>query len=120
VIRLLLDENVDVRLQKALSRRSPDVIVWAVGAPGAPRLQSSDPEVLSWCETRGFILVTNNRASMSVHLRNHLAAGRHMPGIFVLNPNMTLRPTVDELTLICAASEPDEYVDLLLYMPLTA
>ena len=66
------------------------------------------------------MLVTNNRATMPVHLRDHLAAGRHIPGIFILNPGMSKGETIDDLTLIWAASEASEHVDRLSYLPLSS
>jgi hypothetical protein len=117
--KYLLDEHVGPRLQKALQRHSPDMVVWRIGDPGAPPLHSPDPEILIWCEEHGFSLITNNRASMPVHLREHLAAGRHIPAIFILNPNLDLGQTIDELILIWAVSESDEYADQLNYLPLS-
>jgi hypothetical protein len=118
-IRYLLDEHVDPALRAQLVRHEPDLAVWIIGDPGAPRHGSPDADILLWCEANGFSLVTNNRRSMPVHLGDHLAAGHHVPGIFVLNPNMTMGATIDELRLIWGASEPEEYRDLLLYLPLT-
>src|SRR5262245_34920253 len=118
-IKYLLDEHVNPRLRKALKRLSPDIVVWRVGDPGAPRLGTSDQEILLWCEEYDFSLVTNNRESMPVHLREHLDAGRHAPGIFTLNRNMTIVETVEELLLIWRASEAEEYADQLLYLPLS-
>ncbi|MFN0112003.1 MAG: DUF5615 family PIN-like protein [Blastocatellia bacterium] len=109
-IRYLLDEHVNPRLRKALKRLAFDIVVWRVGDPGAPALSTTDPEILRWCEERGFSLVTNDRESMPVHLRAHLAAGRHIPGIFTLNPNLTMGQTADELVLIWKASEAEEYL----------
>ena len=119
-IRYLLDEHVNPRLQKALRRQSPETVVWCVGDPVAPSLHSLDPEILIWCEVHGFSLVTNNRASMPVHLRDHLAAGQHVPGIFILNPDMSMGETVDELTLIWGVAEAEEYADQLSYLPQSA
>lgn len=118
-IRYLLDEHVNPRLRKALKRLTPDIVVWRIGDPSAPALSTPDPEILLWCEERGFSLVTNNRESMPVHLQEHLAAGRHVPGIFTLNPQMTIGETADELVLIRGASEAEEYVDQLHYLPLS-
>jgi hypothetical protein len=56
---------------------------------------------------------------MPVHLRDHLLAGRHVPGIFILHNKMSLRETVDELALIWLATEPDEYTDLIGYLPVS-
>jgi hypothetical protein len=119
MINYLLDENVNPRLRDALQRRLPDMVAWRVGDPGTPALQASDPDILFWCEANNFILITNNRASMPIHLRDHLMNGRHIPGIFILNPDMTISETADELALIWEASEPDEYFDRLSYLPVS-
>ena len=115
----LLDENVDLSYCAQLLLHDPDLIVWAVGDPGAPKKGTSDPDILSWCEEYGFILVTNNRKSMPRHLTDHLAQGRHMPGIFILNPDMSMGDTIDELILISGASFSDEYSDRISYLPLS-
>mgnify|MGYP001560347457 CR=1 FL=1 len=118
-LRYLLDEHVDVRLRKAVKQRAPDLVIWHVDDVGAPRAGSSDPKILEWCEGNGFSLVTNNRASMPGHLRDHLRAGRHMPGIFVLDPDASLWETAQELLLIWGASDTEEYVDQLNYLPIS-
>lgn len=119
-IKYLLDEHVNPRLRKALKRLAPDIVVWRVGDPGAPHLGTLDPGILFWCEEHGFSLVTNNRESMPVHLREHMAAGQRVPGIFTLNPSMTMSETADELVLIWGASEAEEYMDQLNYLPLSS
>ena len=116
-IKYLLDEHVDPRLKKTLRKLSADIVVWRVGDIGAPSLGTTDPDILIWCEANGFSLVTNNRASMPVHLQNHLASGRHVPGIFILNVKMSMAETADELYLIWGASEAEEYRDQLRYLP---
>ena len=83
-IRYLLDENVNPILRSALLRNGPQLTVWQVGIPGAPPLGTLDPEILIWCQENGFILVTNNRKSMPVHLNDHLASGRRSTGVFYL------------------------------------
>jgi hypothetical protein len=118
-IRYLLDENTNPLFRAELLKREPGLIVWRVNDPGAPASGAADPVILEWCEENGFILVTNNRKSMPQHLRDHLARGRHTPGILELNPNMRIVETIDELVLIWSASTPDEYQDLLLYLPIT-
>jgi hypothetical protein len=118
-INYLLDENVDHRLRTALHQHWPEMAVWIVGDPATPKRGTPDPDILVWCEAHDFILITNNRASIPVHLQHHLAAGRHIPGIFVLNPNLTIGETADELALIWATSEPTEYLDLLTYLPVS-
>jgi hypothetical protein len=118
-IKYLLDEHVNPRLRKVLKRLAFEIVVWRVGDPGAPRLGTTDEKILIWCEEHEFSLVTNNRESMPIHLQEHLSAGRHVPGIFTLNRNMTMAETAEELVLIYGASEGEEYLDQLHYLPLS-
>ena len=118
-VKYLLDGNVDLDYRAQLLRHDPTLVAWAINDPGAPSKETPDPAILRWCEEHGFILVTNNRRSMPRHLADHLTEGRHIPGIFVLNPEMSMGETIEELIIIAAASFADEYQDLISYLPLT-
>ena len=119
MIQYLLDEHVPSVYRAALLLREPALSVAQVGEGNAPAKGTLDPDILVWCEAYRYLLVTNNRRSMPVHLRDHLAAGRHVPGIFVINPDRGVLFNVEELILIAGASPEDEYQDLLLYLPIT-
>ncbi len=117
-LQYLLDENIDPLYRPELLRRQPDLMLWCVGDPGAPPPGTLDPEILIWCERNGCLLVTNNRRSMPRHLADHLAAGRHVPGILVLRRRVSLDAILEELILIAGASLASEYEDRIEYVPL--
>jgi Domain of unknown function (DUF5615) len=117
-ISYLLDENLSPLYRSQLLRHNPNLVVWLIGDSGAPVRGSSDPEILRWCEENGFVLVTSNRKSMPKHLRDHLAAGRHLPGILMLNPEASMGENIEELILISEASFENEFTDLIIYLPL--
>jgi hypothetical protein len=117
-IKYLLDENVHPALRFELYKRETELILWEIGDPGTPPKSAKDSDILVWCEENGFILITNNRKSMPRHLKDHLNAGRHSPGIFILNNKMGIRDTVEELLIIREASFPNEYRDLIIHLPL--
>ena len=117
-LKYLLDENVDLIYQTQLQRRNPDLVVWAVGDPGAPPKSTLDPEILCWCEEYNCLLVTNNRKSMPIHWTDHIRQGRHVPGILILNPDMSIGQSMDELIMIAEASFEDEYQDQIVHLPL--
>ncbi|MDQ3010262.1 MAG: DUF5615 family PIN-like protein [Acidobacteriota bacterium] len=119
MVKYLLDENVDLGYRTQLLRHAPTLVAWAVNDPGAPAKETLDPAILCWCEDHDFILVTHNRSSMPGHLADHLTAGRHVPGIFVLSPELSMGATIAELVLIASASFADEYQDRISYLPLT-
>jgi hypothetical protein len=57
---------------------------------------------------------------MPVHLQNHLAAGRHVPTIFILNDGMSIGQTAEELALISVAAQSDEYADMIRFLPISS
>lgn len=114
----LLDEHMPPAYQSQMLRQEPDIIIWRIGSPGSPPAGTLDPEILVWCEEHNFVLVTNNRKSMPVHLKDHLAAGRHIPGIFTVDVNRDMARNLDNLLLAAFASIPGEYADRIIYLPL--
>lgn len=114
----LLDENMPHRaIRKLLRQREPNIHIWVVGQQGAPSLGARDPELLAWIEEHRCLLVTRNRASMPGHLRDHLSAGSQIPGILIMPRRLTAWQVADELHLIWGASQPGEYQDQIVYLP---
>ncbi|MEQ9623987.1 DUF5615 family PIN-like protein [Coleofasciculus chthonoplastes] len=92
--------------------------VWVIGDPNAPPKGTPDADILGWCEDNRFILVTNNRKTMPVHLAEHLADNHHVPGIFIINDDMTMGQIMEELMIVAEAAWEDEYQDRISFMPL--
>jgi hypothetical protein len=118
-IKYLLDEHVSPALRTGLKARWPQIEVWCIGDPGAPARSTPDPDILLWCEQHQFILVTNNRASMPVHLADHLSEGRHVPGIFILGKRLSMKDTILDLAVTWGASDLQEYRDFISHLPLS-
>lgn len=114
----LIDENLPPVIAMQLGRHEPQIRTLAVGKPDAPSKSTRDPQLLCWIEENDYLLVTNNRASMPGHLRHHLAAGRHVPGILVVPFPLDIGALVEELILIWGASLPNEHQDQIVYLPL--
>ena len=118
VLKYLMDENVDPVYTNQLRRLKPDLVVWAVGEPDTPAKGTLDPEILCWCEEYNFVLVTNNRKSMPVHLNDHIAEGHHIPGIFILSPNLSVGQNLEELILLAEYSFDNEHQDQIIHLPI--
>jgi Domain of unknown function (DUF5615) len=116
-LKYLLDENVNPIYATQLRRLKPDLVIRVIGEPVTPCKGTLDPEILYWCEDNDFILGTNNRTSMPVHLADYLENYRHIPGIFILNPNLSIRENIEELILAAEASFDNEYQDQINYLP---
>ena len=118
-IKYLLDENVVPLYRTQFYLKKSDLVMWIVGDPGTPSKGTLDPDILCWCEQHSFILVTNNRKSMPVHLADHLAQDRHVPGILILSPKLSIGGNLKELILIAEAAFEEEYQDQIINLPLS-
>ena len=116
-LKFLLDEHLPPSIVDELRRREPTLEVRAIGQAPAPHRGTLDPEILAWIEINGYLLVTNNRASMPVHLAAHLANCQHVPGILVTSAPLRIGQLINVLLLVWGASLPDEYRDKITYLP---
>lgn len=107
----LLDEHLPWRLFNHIRGHFSALPLYKIGDDVAPDLGTLDPEILIWCEANYCVLVTNNRKSMPRHLRDHIAAGNHCPGIFTLRKWARIGAVAEQLALIAGASFENEYMD---------
>jgi hypothetical protein len=117
----VLDENLRGELWKTLRRhnaRAADpVSVTRVGdAPDLP-LGSDDPAILSWAERAGRVLVSRDKSTMIAHLADHLRAGHHSPGVFLIRPGGRLADVISFLILASHAGDEDQWRDQVAYIP---
>lgn len=116
--RFLLDEHVNRAIQRQLRRLDSRIDALAINDPGAPPAGTPDPDLLLWLEENGYILVTENRSTIPIHLADHYTAGRHVPGVFWIRPGARLGAVIEELYLIWYTSIADEFRDRTLFIPL--
>lgn len=121
LLGFLLDENQRGLLWRALRRHNRSGVhaldVARVGDPPDLPLGSGDPEILRWAEREGRILVSFDKTTMATHLADHLQAGRHSPGVFMLRRGSRLSLVVAHLALVAYASEPWEWRDRIEFIP---
>jgi hypothetical protein len=80
---------------------------------GAP-----DPEILAWAAAEGRILVTHDLQTVPAIAYQKLKAGEHVAGVFAV-PNLTpIGQAIEDLVLLTACSEPGEWENRILHLPL--
>ncbi len=117
IVRFLLDENISPKVRAAILRRYPHIDVLRVGDPGAPPLATLDPAILQYLEQSQRLLVTKNRASMPGHVSDHLDAGGTHWGIFRVRPNSTFSQILETLNLVVTASDAEEWINQMWWIP---
>jgi hypothetical protein len=120
-IRFLVDEHLRGQLWRALAwhnqRGAYPLDVVRVGDSADLPQGSTDPDILVWAEREGRILISADRKTLLSHFNDHLAAGRHSPGLFLLRPLAPLPQIVDFLVAATYASEASEWTDVWRYIP---
>lgn len=121
-IRYLLDENHRGLLFRYIQRRNVaaefPIDVIRVGDNSGPSLGTTDPVLLRWTQQNDRIFVSADMKTLPRHLEEHLASGKHSPGIF-LTLVSPVRDIYDFLVLVLAAyaSEPADWRDRVVFIP---
>lgn len=118
----LFDENLGSELQGMVIRHNRVQPAYAmnalqVGDGAAPPKGTTDSELLVWCQENNRLLVTWDKRSMPGHLADHLASGRHSPGVFLVRPIVKISELVIFLATVAYASDADEWRDRCVWIP---
>jgi hypothetical protein len=120
-LAFLLDEHLRGLLLRAIeshnARGVHPIDAVCVGDPGDLPLGSDDPDILLWAERERRILVSRDEATMKTYFAEHLQAGHHSPGLFLIRKGSTLPDVVFFLASVVYASEPADWHDLFVYIP---
>jgi|SRR6516164_7947306 hypothetical protein len=120
-LKFLLDEHLRGPLCQAIQHhngRGTDIIdATRVGDDKKLPFGSTDKAILLWAEQADRILVSQDKSSLSRHLEEHLNAGHHCVGIFIVRQRATLPTIVSILALVAYESESWEWRDRIEYIP---
>jgi len=112
----LSDHDLNEHLIDGLLRREPAVdIVRArdVGMDDRP-----DSEVLEYASSQGRIVISHDVNTMTGHAYARLEAGEHVAGLLMVRQSDPIGPVVDSLVLIWSASEAEEWIGQVAFLPL--
>ncbi len=117
----LLDENVPGPLWRAIQHHNargiePLDAIW-VGIPPAPPFGTLDPDLVSWSEANGRVLVSLDRQTLTGAFLARIQAGGHAPGLMILRPVWRIPDAIDSLVLHDQACDPADLVDQIVYIP---
>src|SRR5260221_13649111 len=116
MVRLLADENFNGDIVRGLSLRNPNLDIVRVQDIGL--LGTDDPTVLAAAADQNRIVLTHDRATMPDYAYARVVAGEPMPGVFVVNDRFPVGRAIDEILLIDASSDHDDWSDKVVHLPL--
>ncbi len=77
-----------------------------------------DPIILERAAQQGRVVVSADKKTLAPDAWNRVARGLPMPGVVILRIFQTIGQAIDELELIVLVSNPDDFRDQVIYLPL--
>jgi uncharacterized protein DUF5615 len=77
-----------------------------------------DPQVLAYAHEHGFLLVSHDVNTMTRHAAERIGAGLLMPGVLVCHQGDRIGAIIDDLIMIWAASEAEEWTNQVIFLPM--
>lgn len=116
MIRFLADENFNGKVLRGILLLNP--LVEIVRAQDTEIYQQADPVVLEWAAKDRLILLTHDVKTMPDFANDRVMAGLPMPGVFVARQSLPVGQVIEELATVAGASEPEEWENRVIYLPL--
>ena len=113
--RFQADADLNEEIVAGVMRREPAIDFQTAEEANLRGLP--DPEVLALAAQENRILVTQDRRTMPRHFAEFIL-GNTSPGVILIGQNVSVRVAIEELLLVWAASESDEWVNLIIELPL--
>ena len=114
-VKFQADADLDQRVLRGIKRTVPDIDFQTATQAGLEGLP--DPEVLHIAAEQGRILVSQDRRTMPGHFRQFTSTTKS-PGVVLLREGIAIAAAIEELVLIWAASEPKDWENRLVWIPL--
>lgn len=116
MIRFAADENFNGKIIRGLQRRQPDIDI--VRIQDTELYQKPDPHVLEWIAKERRILITHDERTIPKYAYARVDKGESMPGVFIVNDQLPVGLVIDELLLINGASDPAEWQNRVVHLPI--
>jgi hypothetical protein len=113
--RFLADEDLRFEIVLAVRRLEPAVEITTVVEEG--RSSSTDGEVLDFAKTQGRIVVSHDVNTLRAEADQRVGDGRGVAGVLLAPQRHATRPVAECLVLLWAASEAEEWIDRVVFIP---
>jgi hypothetical protein len=114
-VRFQADADLNEILVKAILRREPGIDFQTAHAGGLPGL--NDRDVLVLAARSGRLLVTHDRKTMPRQFAEFLAT-QSSAGVIIIPQKLPISQVVEELILIWAVTESEEWINRIFALPL--
>jgi hypothetical protein len=114
--RFLADQDLNDAIVSGVVRLEPSIEFVRLRDCGLEELP--DEQVLRYAVRERWIVVSHDVSSMTAAASGLLAANEPMQGLLLVHQSHPVAPTIDSLVLIWSASEAEEWIGLIEYLPI--
>ena len=114
-IRFQADADLNQIIVRATLRREPSINFQTAHTAGLEGLDDND--VLALATEQGRVLVTHDRKTMPHHFGEFILS-KTSPGVLIITQKLPVALAVEDLLLIWAATEAEEWVNRIFVLPL--
>ena len=114
-VRFQADADLNAEIVAGVRRREPSIDFQTADEANLRRLR--DPEVVALAAQENRILVTHDRRTMPRHFADFILH-YSSPGVFIIAQTVSVQLAIEELLLMWAASESEEWRNLIVELPL--
>lgn len=114
-VRFQADADFNQVILLAVVRREPAIDFQTAVAAGLEGLD--DRQALALAAREGRVLVTHDQRTMPTHFANFIATATS-PGALVIPQHVPISVAVEELLLIWSATDAEEWINRVCYLPL--
>ncbi len=79
---------------------------------------TDDEGVLDWAAEADRVLLTHDVSTITLYAYQRLRAGKAMPGVIEVSPEMSIGDAIEDLLLLATAGSPLDVDSQILYLPL--
>ncbi|HEX8197125.1 MAG TPA: DUF5615 family PIN-like protein [Pyrinomonadaceae bacterium] len=113
-VRYLADSNLNADIVNGVIRRAPEIDFLTANEANLTGIE--DPEVLAIAAQEKRILITHDRKTMPQYFGEFIQ-NQESAGIFIVSQNADVAVIIENLILIWAASEAEEYINSIRTLP---
>lgn len=114
-IKYQADNDFNGIIIRTVMKLAPEVDFQTAPKAGL-HLGTPDDRVLEIAAQEGRLLVSHDRKTMPTHFANFIAT-QSSPGVFIVSCKLTIAQAAEWLILFWSASEAEEHINSLTYIP---
>ena len=114
--RFLADHDFNEHIIDGLLRREPSAEVTRVRDHGLQ--EEPDETILQFAADHALLVVSHDVNTMPARAYLRIDAGKNVPGLLMAQQSDPIAPIIESLVLIWSASEAEEWMDQVWFLPI--